>query len=101
MSLTSDVEAHNAHLRELAPHNPYSFPFADIPPPAPDTSCSISLIRTGYARGINPALLLLNADESEAQSTPMHCFLIEKRLSGQTVRLMFDLGIRNVRRGKH
>ena len=96
MSIASDIEAHNAHLRELAPQDPYSIPFTNIPPPAPGASCSLSLIRTGYAVG-NPALFLLNSDESEPLTASMHCFLIEKQVSGQTVRLMFDLGIRNVR----
>jgi len=96
MSIASDIETRNAHLRELAPQDPYSFPFTSIPPPAPGASCDLSLIRTGYAIG-NPNLFLLNSDESEPLTASMHCFLIEKEVSGQTVRLMFDLGIRNVR----
>jgi hypothetical protein len=95
---SSDVEAHNARLRELAPQDPYSFHFARIPSPAPGACCSISLslIRTGYVTSGNPALILLGVDESKHQPAPMQCFLIEKQVSGQTVRLMFDLGMRNV-----
>ena len=96
MSPATDVEANNAHLHELAPQDPYSFPFTSIPPPAAGASCTVSLIRTGYLTSGNPALILLDADESKPFGGPMQCFLIEKQVSGQTVRLMFDLGMRNV-----
>ena len=92
-----EIEAYNEHLRSLGPLDPSTFPFSELPPPTSASAfCKLTALRTGEGHG--PKQFFISpAKEGEISDVPCFAFLIEKtKEDGESVRVMFELGIREV-----
>lgn len=97
MASTDETKAHNDRLLALGPLDPVAYPFKEIPGPSSDTAkCKLSLIRTGIA-AVPISILLHDAQPGSTVPAPVFAFLIEKEHDGKIDRVLFDLGIREVR----
>lgn len=95
--MPEDVEAHNEYLLSLGPLDHNNFPFTPIPSPRDASAqCTLSLIQTGVMSHF-PAGLLAQGEESGALlPAPSYAFLIEKQVNGEIVRVVYEMGLREV-----
>lgn len=95
MASAVEIQARNESLLALGPLDPNSFSFEAFPPPTSDNAkCKLSVIRTGILSNVPKDLVIMGAESS--LSVVAYAFLLEKEQQGETIRIIYDLGLREV-----
>lgn len=92
-----DIESHNERLLALGPLDPAEFPFTEISPPLDDSAkCKLTLTRTGTG-DIPQPLFIHGTAQGTTSKVPVFAFLIERMHKDRVERVLFELGLREVR----
>lgn len=95
--VTEDIRAYNKYLLSLGPLDHAQFAFTPIPVPSDIVAkCTLSLIQPGMMSHFPAGILAKGEEPAALFSAPSYSFLIEKEMNGETLRVLYEMGLRDV-----